>query len=548
MIQSRLLRRLGLLAALAAGYFVAGKLGLEVAYIHPSATVVWPPTGLTLAALLLAGYDVWPAVLVGAFLVNITTAGSVATSAAIAVGNTLEGLLGAYLVNRFARGQRACERARDIFKLAGLAALLSTAVSATAGVVALSLAGFARWTDFGSIWSTWWMGDAVSDLVVAPAVLLWAAHPRVRWTRRQALEAVALLACLAVVGIAVFDGLVPWKDKHYPLEFLCIPLLLWAAFRFEQREAATVVVLLAGVAIWGTLRGYGPFARPLFNESLLLLQAFQGVSAVITLVLAAAVAERTEAVDRLRRLAVSDPLTGLSNYRQLAHALDAEIRRSSRTDRPFAVVLMDLDGLKKVNDRYGHLVGSMALRRVAEALLGSCRGIDTAARFGGDEFALVLPETGGAAAWHVARRVADRVARDGAQPALAAVSTAGFYVWVLLSLGEMVEVGLIAVAARRHGEGLPDAAARAAGAAVWYALGAGTVVSLLGFALTDALFHLMGVPPEVTTLGRAYLDTWLLGGPLGFGFFPVEATFRASGDTRTPFLLLMASVILSVGR
>jgi two-component system, cell cycle response regulator len=177
-------------------------------------------------------------------------------------------------------------------------------------------------------------------------------------------------------------------------------------------------VLLSGVAIWGTLRGYGPFARPTFNESLLLLQAFQGVSAVMTLVLAAAVAERTEAEDRLRRLAVSDPLTGLSNYRQLAQALDVEIKRSSRTDRPFAVVLMDLDGLKQINDQYGHLVGSLALRRVAETLLGSCRGIDTAARFGGDEFALVLPETGDEAAWHVARRVADRVAEDGEQPRL----------------------------------------------------------------------------------------------------------------------------------
>src|SRR5438445_5586099 len=131
--------------------------------------------------------------------------------------------------------------------------------------------------------------------------------------------------------------------------------------------------------------------------------------------------------------------------------------------------------------------------------------------------------------------------------ALAAVSTAGFYVWVLLSLGEMVEVGLIAVAARRHGEGLPDAAARAAGAAVLYALAAGTVVSLLGFALTDELFRLMRVPREVAQLGHAYLDTWLLGGPLVFGFFAVEATFRASGDTRTPFLLLAASVLLSVG-
>src|SRR5205823_7139622 len=128
-------------AAVAAGYFVAGKLGLEVAYVHPSATAVWPPSGLTLAAFLLAGYEVWPAILLGAFLANITTAGSVATSAAIAAGNMLEGLVGAYLVNRFARGHRACERARDVFKLAGLAALGSTAISATAGVAALSLAG-----------------------------------------------------------------------------------------------------------------------------------------------------------------------------------------------------------------------------------------------------------------------------------------------------------------------------------------------------------------------------------------------------------------------
>src|SRR3989441_4713159 len=108
--------------------------------------------------------------------------------------------------------------------------------------------------------------------------------------------------------------------------------------------------------------------------------------------------------------------------------------------------------------------------------------------------------------------------------ALAAVSTAGFYVWVLLSLGEMVEVGLIAVAARRHGEGFPDAAARAAGGAVLYALAAGALVSLLGFAVTDALFRLMTVPPDVARLGHAYLTTWLGGGPPGFGFFPPAAT------------------------
>ncbi len=119
--------------------------------------------------------------------------------------------------------------------------------------------------------------------------------------------------------------------------------------------------------------------------------------------------------------------------------------------------------------------------------------------------------------------------------------------WVLLSLGEMVEVGLLAVASRRHGEGRPDRAAGAAGAAVVCALAAGTGVSLLGFVLTDHLFRLMTVPPDVAALGHAYLDTWLLGGPLVFGFFAIEATFRASGDTRTPFVLLAVSVALSIG-
>ncbi len=130
--------------------------------------------------------------------------------------------------------------------------------------------------------------------------------------------------------------------------------------------------------------------------------------------------------------------------------------------------------------------------------------------------------------------------------ALAAVSTAGFYVWILLSLGEMVEVGLIAVAARRHGEGYPERASRVAAAAVLYALAAGVVVSGIGLLVTDAMFRLMTVPPEVARLGHEYLATWLLGGPLVFGFFAIEATFRASGDTRTPMLLLATSVLLSL--
>jgi putative MATE family efflux protein len=130
--------------------------------------------------------------------------------------------------------------------------------------------------------------------------------------------------------------------------------------------------------------------------------------------------------------------------------------------------------------------------------------------------------------------------------ALAAVSTAGFYVWVALSLGEMVEIGLIAVAARRHGEGHPERAARAAAAAVVYALGAGLLVSIIGWSIAPTMFRMMRVPSEVAALGHDYLSTWLLGAPLVFGFFAIEATFRASGDTRTPFVMLAGSVGVSI--
>jgi diguanylate cyclase (GGDEF)-like protein len=130
------------------------------------------------------------------------------------------------------------------------------------------------------------------------------------------------------------------------------------------------------------------------------------------------VTKQRELESHLRRQAASDPLTGLANYRRLVEVLDVEIKRSQRTGREFAVLLFDLDGLKLINDHYGHMTGSQALCRVADVLSYCCRDIDTAARFGGDEFALVLPETNAEAAKLVARRIGEHVANDGKGPKL----------------------------------------------------------------------------------------------------------------------------------
>src|SRR5437870_6684875 len=145
-------KNLVVVAALTLVYVIAGKLGLMLAFVHASATAVWPPTGIALASFLVLGHRVWPAIFLGAFLVNITTAGSVATSIGIATGNTLEGLLGAYLVNRFADGRNAFDHPRTTFKFAVLAAGISTMVSPTIGVTSQSLGGFASWDNYGAIW------------------------------------------------------------------------------------------------------------------------------------------------------------------------------------------------------------------------------------------------------------------------------------------------------------------------------------------------------------------------------------------------------------
>jgi diguanylate cyclase (GGDEF)-like protein len=415
---------IGILAAI---YFVAGKSGLSMAFIHPSSTAVWPPTGITLAAFLILGYRVWPGIFVGAFLVNITTAGSILTSLGIATGNTLEGVLGAYLVSRFANGRNAFERGSSTFTFAILAGMVSTTVAATLGVTSLSIGGFARWADYGSIWVTWWLGDGVGDVILAPLLILWISNVRIRWSWAQLGELLALVGGLILIGQIVFWGLLFSGPRNYPLEYLCVPFLVWAALRFGQREAATATLLLSGIAVWGTLHGLGPFVVGSRNVSLLLLQAFMGIVAVMTLALAALSAERKSAEEQVRNLAVTDPLTGLANYRMLVDTLDGEIRRFGRTERSFAVLLLDLDGLKSINDRYGHLTGSRALCRLADILRVHCRSMDTAARYGGDEFAIVIPETELMDAQRIAHRIGERVASDAERPPLSVSIGAAVY-------------------------------------------------------------------------------------------------------------------------
>jgi diguanylate cyclase (GGDEF)-like protein len=386
----RVFADLRFLGVLAVAYFLAGKLGLSLAFIHASASPVWPPTGIALAAMLVRGYGVWPAILLGAFAVNVTTTGSISTSLGIAVGNTLEGLVGAFLVNRFANGRNAFARPANIVKFAVLAGIVSTILSATIGVTSLFAGGYVSPDSYRSVWVTWWLGDLVGALMVAPLILLWSENPRLEWNPGQALEGATLFLCVLVAGGLVFGGLLP---PGLNLAFFCPPLLLWPAFRFGQREAVTAAILLAGIAITGTLWGLGPFARQSANESLLLLQSFMAVSTLMAIAVAAVVEERRRFAAQLLHLAEHDPLTDFLTRRRFQEELGRQLAQARRYDTRGGVLFLDLDDFKSVNDRLGHLAGDKVLVELAKLLRGRLRESDIVARLGGDEFAILLPRT-----------------------------------------------------------------------------------------------------------------------------------------------------------
>lgn len=333
-----LARTAGRHVAFFAAYVAAGVVGLRVATLHESASPVWPPTGIAIAGLVLLGLRAWPVVVAGAFLFNYFATRDVASSIAIALGNGLEGALGAWFTLRALGGVRAVERVRSALSFVLVPGLVAPLVSATVGVASLALLGLAPWSLAPAVWLTWWLGDVGGALVVAPAVLAIAGGGSV--TRallaspRRAAEAAGLLASAALVASLAF--LAPAADvASLSLAALGVfAVVVWAALRFGPRELALVVVVIASLAAWGTLRGAGPFSAGSPNEALLLAQVFVASLAASTLVIGGGAAERRAFPATARRSASSGPIlaVALGVLPVVAAALPAQIALADLRD------------------------------------------------------------------------------------------------------------------------------------------------------------------------------------------------------------------------
>ena len=293
-------------ALVAAVYFGGAKLGLNLAVGHGVITPVWPPTGIAIAALLLLGPRLWPAVAIGAFLGNATSGVSFWVAAGIAVGNTLEALVAVYLLRRL-DFRSSFERVQDVVRFA-CAGAVAAAIAATNGVTVLALADSTAASPYGSRWLLWWLGDATGALLVAPLILVWATRPPLRVPARRLAEGALVIAGIAGLSAVIFLGGL-WR---YP--YLLFPLLLWAAVRFTQLGAVTASFTVAAFGVAGVVSENVPLGGHDETVRVEILQSLLAIIAISLLALGASVAERDAAASSLRQAAL-----GLAEAQALSH-------------------------------------------------------------------------------------------------------------------------------------------------------------------------------------------------------------------------------------
>lgn len=283
-------------------YLASAKLGLEYAVIGQTVTLLWPPSGIALAATLIGGYRLWHGIALGALIANAWTGVPIITLSIITLGNTLEPLCGALLLRRLNNFSVTLDKASDVLALSLLAAFVSTAMGASLGTLGLFVGGEITAADFGPTWMVWWLGDGMGVLVISPVILagfsMARAVPTLFWTSKT-LEALILIVTLTVAGQAIFGSSKLTGLGYFPVSLSMFPFAIWSALRFGLFGAASVTLIASLLALHGTVQGIGPFAVDSAMESMILWCLFADLMAITGLILAAVNFGREKALTAL---------------------------------------------------------------------------------------------------------------------------------------------------------------------------------------------------------------------------------------------------------
>jgi len=277
---------------LAVIYVISAKLGLFFAISNSNVTMIWPPSGIALAALIIYGMRLWPGVLIGAFIANMMASDNLIASLGVGVGNTLSAVLGAWLISRLIGNSNPLSSVSNLYKFF-IVACTSTMVASSVGPTMLVLNDLAEKDSWGMLSWIWWVGDTASILVFAPLILSWQRNIQPPLTYKPNYLEVTLFTILLIIVTSLpFFSSLNADVIGYPIAFICFPFCVWAAYRYCMKQITFTIVIIMVLAIYATAIGLGPFYRESLNDSLFQLQVFMIITVVTTLSLAAAVFER----------------------------------------------------------------------------------------------------------------------------------------------------------------------------------------------------------------------------------------------------------------
>lgn len=308
-------------------YFITARLGLMLDAVSGFASLVWLPTGISLASLLIWGTKYWPAITLGAFLANFTEGAPILAAMGISIGNTIEAVLTAYLLKRFFNFRNSLDRLKDVFALIIIAGFFSTTISATIGVISLLSVGIVKTSLIKETWFAWWIGDMISNLVIAPLILVWAHKSHFDFSLKRLWETSFLIVLLFTVNLIIFRGFLIINPNNQPVAYMIFPPLVWAALRFGQKGAVLTSAILATISVLATIFGFGPFATSNLSDSLLSLQIFMGFIAVSGMILAAIALEKERVEERKDEFIsvasheLKTPVTTIKGYAQILIAI-----------------------------------------------------------------------------------------------------------------------------------------------------------------------------------------------------------------------------------
>ncbi|MBR9882875.1 MAG: PAS domain S-box protein [Oceanospirillales bacterium] len=278
-------------------YYVGGRVGLSVPYVGSFITLIWPPTGIAMAALLCWRLSLWPAIWIGAFLVNLHIGSGIGLAFSIACGNTLGPLVAAWLLRRLSLDRTLAKR-RDLMLYLGVAVFGGMAINATNGVIQLWLAGVLEASAVWEAWITWWFGDAMGALVLGVPLLTANRDVRRQVSGTRGLELGCVLLLMLMVSVMIFVGQGDASPAH-PLLYVPFLLICWLAIRGGAWVGSTAALLLSALAVWSTANGLGPFQAEDIHFSLAMLWGYMATATIITVLLTIMVGELRSSESRL---------------------------------------------------------------------------------------------------------------------------------------------------------------------------------------------------------------------------------------------------------